>query len=100
MEQKTLEERLADDILTDNKALNHFAQCRDCIFRDKKIIGGKEYGYDKCVCRMFGRGTAERTNQTNPNFYPYVPVVIEDKPEGVYNNTVNCEFYEKEKVKK
>lgn len=100
MEKKTLEERLENDILTDNKALNHFAQCKDCIFRDKRIIDGKEYGYDKSVCHIYGKGTAERTNKTNPDFFLYVPIVAEDKPNEVYTNTANCEYYEKEKRKK
>lgn len=100
MKKKTLEERLETDILTDNKALNHFAQCKSCIFRDKRIVGGKECGYDKSVCHIYGKDTAARTNQTNPGFFPYTPVEPGDKPDDIYNNTGQCEFYEKEKQKK
>lgn len=100
MEKKTLEERLENDILTDNKALNHYSQCKDCVFRDKRIVAGKEYGYDKSVCRIYGKATAKRTNTMNPGFYPYTPIEPGDKPNEVYNNTAKCEFYEKEKHKK
>lgn len=96
---KTLEERLADDILTDNAALNHFSQCKDCIFRDKTSAFGKEIGYEKCVCRMYGRISAARINETYPNFFSYTPIEPGDKPMEIYHNTGQCEFYEKEKQK-
>lgn len=100
MEKKTLEERLADDILTDNAALKHYSQCKDCIFRDKRIISGVECGYDKCVCHIYGKVTAAHTNEVYPNFFPYTPVERGDKPGDVYDNTGQCEFYEKEKKQK
>ena len=70
-EKKTLEERYADEVLTDNAALNHYSQCKDCIFRDKRVVGGEECGLE------------------NPG----------DKPPDIYDNTGQCEFYEKEKQK-
>lgn len=76
MEKKTLEERYGDEILTDNTALNHFKQCKDCLFRDRTSVQGKECGWDKGCCRI----------------YPYP----ESKPHGVYKNIEPCEFYEKE----
>lgn len=99
-EKKTLSERYADDILTNNEVLNHFSQCKDCIFRDKTIAFGKEIGYEKCVCRIYGRISAMNINEIYPNFFTYTPVEYEDKPHGVYENTEPCEFYEKEKQKK
>lgn len=96
----TLQERYADDILTDNASLNHFSQCKDCIFRDKRIVNGKECGWDKCVCRIYGKSTARRANENYPDFFPYTPIEFEDKPDEVYNNTANCEYYEREKRKK
>ncbi len=82
-EKRTLEERYADEVLTDNAALNHYAQCKDCFFRFKdyfefrgqKIKCHPEDGWKKCVCHMFP----------------------EDKPDEVYNNTGECEYYEKQK---
>lgn len=57
-EKKSLEERYADEVLTDNSALNHYSQCKNCAFRDKRLIGDEEYGYDKSVCRIYGSRTA------------------------------------------
>ncbi len=91
--QKTLEERYADDILTDNAALNHYSQCKDCIFRDNVTVNG----WEKCFCRMFGRATVSRLSQLK---IPYLPAELPDKPNEVYTNTANCEFYEQEKRKK
>ena len=100
-EKKTLEERYADDILTNNEALNHFSQCKDCFFRDKRIVDGQEYGYDKCVCRIYGKLTASKSTYSDGKpFFPYTPVEYEDKPDYVFNNTGICEYYEKEKQKK
>lgn len=64
------------------------------------MIKNKEYGYDKCVCRIYGRISAMRTNQTYPDFFPYIPVELNDKPDEVYENTAQCEYYEQEKQKK
>lgn len=97
-EKPTLEERYADDILTNNEALNHFSQCKDCIFRDKTF--GNDCGYNKCVCRIYGRMTASRAIYQGKPIFPYTPIEYEDKPHHVYENTEPCEFYEKEKQKK
>lgn len=98
-EKKTLEERYSGEILSDNTVLNHYSQCKNCIFRDKRIIGGDEFGWDKSVCRIYGKSTAKRTNETHPDFFPYTPIEPGDKPNEVYNNTGQCEYYEKEKRK-
>ena len=95
-EKKTWSMLHAEEILTNNAALHHYAQCKDCMFRDKRIIGGAEYGWDKCVCRMYGRTVAAQTNRTNPDFYPYTPVEPASKPNGVYDNTAPCTYYEPE----
>lgn len=95
--KKTLEERYGDEILTDNAILNHFAQCRDCIFRDKTTVQGKECGWNKCFCRVYGKGSVLRISQLNLS---YTPIEYEDKPNGIYDNTESCEFYEKEKKQK
>lgn len=94
--KKTLEERYADEVLSDNAALNHYSQCKDCVFRDKTIVNGEEYGWNKCFCRIYGKQTVSRTPQLHTS---YTPVEPGDKPDGVYNNTGQCEFYEKEKRK-
>lgn len=100
-EKKTLEERYADEVLTDNTALNHYSQCKDCIFRDKRIVLGEECGYDKSVCHIYGKVTASRSQYSDGRpFFPYTPIEAEDKPQGIYENTEKCEFYEKEKQKK
>lgn len=93
-EKKTLEERYSGEVLTDNAALNHFAQCRTCAFRDKTIVQGKECGWNKCFCRVYGKASVSRIPQLKIS---YTPLNNEDKPNGVYNNTEPCEFYEKEK---
>lgn len=93
---KSLAERYKDDILTNNEALNHFSQCKDCIFRDKVFLDGKEYGYDKSHCRIFGKDSAIKLKLN----LSYVPIENVDKPEGVYDNSELCEYYEKEKKAK
>lgn len=98
-EKKTLEERYADEVLTDNAALNHYFQCRDCIFRDRRALDGEEHGYKTCVCRIYGKITAMRTNETYPDHYSYTPIEPGDKPPDIYDNTGQCEYYEKEKQK-
>ena len=77
---KTIYERYADDILTDNSSLNKYSQCKKCIFRDKTTVSGEECGWEKGCCRM----------------YPYPKF----KPNDVMLNKVECEYYEKEKRKK
>lgn len=97
MNKKTASERYGDEILTDNAALNHYSQCRDCMFRDKRLVNGEEYGYDKSVCRIYGKASAERTNKAIPDFFPYTPIEPGDKPSGIYNNAADCAYYEQEK---
>ena len=75
MEKKTIEERYADEVLTDNAALNHYAQCKDCFFRDKTAVQGVECGWKKGNCKIF----------EYPNF----------KPDEVMRNRAECEYYEK-----
>ena len=74
-DKQTLEERLLNDILTDNSSLNQYAQCKDCFFRDKTIVNGTECGWKKGMCRIYE--------------YP------NDKPNGVACNRDECDFYEK-----
>lgn len=93
-EKKTLEERYSGEVLTDNAALNHYAQCRTCTFRDKTTVQGKECGWNKCFCRVYGKTSVSRIPQLKIS---YTPLNNEDKPNGIYNNTEPCEFYEKEK---
>lgn len=101
MEKKTLSERYADEVLTDNTALNHYSQCKGCVFRDKTTVSGEECGWQKAVCHIYGRSTASRLKYSNGELvFPYTPVEPGDKPNEVYNNTVNCEYYEQEKRKK
>lgn len=83
-EYKTLWERYGDEKLTDNAALNHFKQCRDCVFRYKNyfVFDGKQYGceekdgWKKGSCHIFK--------------HP------QSKPNDVFNNTGKCDFYEKD----
>lgn len=97
MEKKSFEERYWDEVLTDNAALNHFSQCKDCIFRDRTTVNNVECGWEKCFCRIYGKNTI----LNNPHFsIAYIPVEYKDKPNGVYDNTEKCEYYEKEKSKK
>lgn len=101
MEKKTLSERYADEVLTDNTALNHYSQCKGCVFRDKTTVSGEECGWQKAVCHIYGRSTASRLKYLNGELvFPYTPVEPGDKPNEVYNNTANCEYYEQEKRKK
>ena len=76
MEKKTMEERYADEVLTDNAALNHYAQCKDCFFRDKTTVQGVECGWKKGNCKIY----------EYPNF----------KPDDVMRNRAECEYHEKQ----
>ena len=101
MEKKTLSERYADEVLTDNTALNHYSQCKGCVFRDKTTVSGEECGWQKAVCHIYGRSTASRLKYSSGELvFPYTPVEPGDKPNEVYSNTTNCEYYEQEKRKK
>lgn len=77
MTEKTLFERYGDEVLTDNKALNHYAQCKTCIFRDKTKVNGEECGWDKGFCHIY-------ENQ---------------KPHEIYKNEIECEYYEEQKLR-
>ena len=74
--KQTFEERYATDILTDNTALEKYQQCKDCIFRDRTKVQGKECGWQKGMCDIYA--------------YPKF------KPDDVMRNREFCEFYEKE----
>ena len=96
-ENSTFEAGYLAELFTDNSALHHYSQCKNCVFRDKPFIDGEEYGYDKCVCRIYGKRTALTTNNSNGKpFFPYTPIEMEDKPQGVYDNTKKYDYYEKE----
>lgn len=97
---KTLEERYGNEVLTDNASLNHFSQCKDCIFRDKTSVDGQECGWNKCFCHIYGCGTVSRIPADSALKIPYSPVEYEDKPREVFDNTEECEYYEKEKQRK
>lgn len=77
---KSLEERYADEILTDNSKIPKYEQCKNCIFRGLEINGEWISDGNRAICRM------------------YSPPKI--KPMGIYHGTEVCEYYEKEKIKK
>ena len=77
MKKTTLEERLLNDILTDNSSLNLYAQCKDCFFRDKTTVNGVECGWKKGICSIY----------EYPNF----------KPHNVMRHRDECEYYERQK---
>lgn len=70
----TLEERYADDTLTDNTALDKYRQCKDCALRDDGTVYSNHYQKGSCAA------------------YPYPGF----KPSKVMLNTDKCEFYKKE----
>lgn len=76
-EKKTLEERLAEDILTDNTKIPKYEQCKNCRFRFIKIGDSLVDDYRRCSCMIF----------SSP----------EMKPEQFYDGSAQCEFYEKQK---
>lgn len=51
MENKTLEERYGDEILTDNTKLSKYEQCKDCIYQDDGTVYSNRY--DKGCCQKF-----------------------------------------------
>lgn len=99
-EQKnTVTARHWNEVLTNNAILNHYSQCKDCFFRDKTTVNGEEFGYDKCYCHIYGLQTVLRFREDKAvaRFAPkYDPVEDEDKPNEVYENTAECEYYEEE----
>lgn len=80
---KPISERHEDEKLTNNEALNHYSQCKNCAFRYKNyfVSDGKKYncddsyGWKKAHCHIFEEP--------------------QSKPNEVYNNSDMCEFYEK-----
>lgn len=77
MSEKAFSERYASETLTDNKALDHFRQCKDCFFR----VGGTMDG-----------GTLDNYRRGSCTMFPYP----ESKPHGVYTGSDECEHYVKE----
>lgn len=75
-EEKTLEARYADEVLTDNSKIKSYPQCLDCIFRGMEINKKWIADGDRASCRMFS------------------PPLM--KPMDFYYGTARCEFYEKE----
>ncbi len=73
-EKKTLEERYADEVLTDNAALKECRQCKECVFRDDGTVYTNHYQKGCCA------------------IYPYPSF----KPEGVMMDTEKCEYRETE----
>lgn len=73
----TLEERYADDILTDNTQFDNYKQCKNCAFRDKTAVRGVECGWKKGVCEIYQ--------------YPGW------KPHEIMRNREVCEFHIKDK---
>lgn len=73
-EKKSLEERYADEVLSDNTQFEKYHQCKNCIFRDDGTVYSNNY--QKGCCRM----------------YPYP----QSKPYEVMVNQIKCEYYEKE----
>lgn len=94
-EYKTLEERYGSEVLTNNADLHHNEQCKSCAFRDRTIVDGVEYGWMKCLCRIYAT-----QHSLDLMGYSYVPDVHADKPNEVYNSTGICEYYERENRKK
>lgn len=91
-EQKnTVTARHWDEVLTNNAILNHYSQCKDCLFRNKTTVNGEEFGYDKCICRIY-----TPQNIIDERGYDYVSAVDGYKPNEVYENIAECEYYEKE----
>lgn len=75
MVEKTLEERLEGDILTDNTKIPKYEQCKDCMFRKSEINGIMYDNYRKSCCMIF----------------PYPKM----KSIQFYDGSAKCEFYEK-----
>lgn len=75
--KKSLEERLENDILTDNTKLPKYEQCKTCRFRMFEINGKLIDDYRRSSCLI----------------YPYP----EMKPTSFYDGSAKCEFYEKQK---
>lgn len=75
-EWKSLAERLADDIMTDNTQIESHKQCLDCIHRGLEIGGKWIADGDRACCRL------------------YPPP--DGKPMSFYYGTETCELYESE----
>lgn len=73
MKKKSLDERLKNDILSDNSHVENCKQCKDCIFRNDGTAWSNNY--QKSCCQMY----------QYPGF----------KPLYVINNKGACEYYSK-----
>ncbi len=71
MKKLSFEERYADEILTDNTALDECRQCKDCAFRDDGTVWSNHY--QKACCEIY----------QHPGF----------KPIGVMLNKEICDFH-------
>lgn len=69
--EKTLQERMLEETLSDNSHVENCKQCKDCIFRDDGTVWSNDYR--KSCCQMYQ--------------YPNM------KPLRVVNNTGICEYY-------
>lgn len=56
----SLDDRHADEILTDNSAENWFSQCKNCIYNNDGTIHGNKY--DKGYCVKYPYGTPGKTH--------------------------------------
>lgn len=75
--KKTLSERLANDILTDNTQLPpKYIQCKDCMFRKFEIDGVIIDDYSRGICAIYS--------------------LPEHKPLEFADGSASCELYEKE----
>lgn len=74
MATKSLSERWAEEVLTDNTKLKKCEQCKKCVFRDNDDVWSNRY--DKSSCAIY--------------VYP------EHKPSKVVDGTEECEFFEEE----
>lgn len=69
--EKTLQERMLEETLSDNSHVENCKQCKDCIFRDDGTVWSNSY--QKGCCQIYQ--------------YPNM------KPLRVVNNTGTCEYY-------
>lgn len=80
MEKKTLENRYANEVLSDNTVIPKFEQCKNCIFRKITINGKTVDDYRRGSCMM----------------YPSPKM----KPLQLKDGSEQCDYYEQEKRKK
>lgn len=53
MKKKSLSERYADDILTDNTKIVMYSQCKNCKYRDGRGTSWDYHGYQKGICKKW-----------------------------------------------